>query len=79
MSVEIVDKPRHSCGLCGCVFTFGKEDLLIERRHRELRQVSLKEWRDFHDCRLYISCPVCGTEHVLKTWEESEIKEKRYF
>lgn len=78
MSVEIVESPKRTCDLCGCVYSFGKEDMQNGKKHKTNRQVSLKEYRSYYDCRLFVVCPVCGTEHVLKTWEESEIIDKKY-
>ena len=49
MSIEIIEKPKHKCSVCGCVFSFDKEDLI--------------KFPTGHD-ELYLCCPVCYSHDI---------------
>ena len=48
--IEIIEKPQHKCELCGCVFSFDKEDI---------HSLSLKEG-EVDVFSKFVSCPICG-------------------
>lgn len=51
MSIEIIEKPTHKCSVCGCVFSFGKEDFQKEE--------------DYYFRKIFVSCPICGQKRCL--------------
>lgn len=58
MSIEIIEKPTHKCSVCGCVFSYEKEDLVKDPLGLRLK--------DMHAER-FLKCPVCDTlEYVLE-------------
>ena len=44
----------QECNQCGCVFTYEKEDVIVEAT-------------SVNDCIIYVSCPDCNYTHELST------------
>ena len=65
MSIEIIEKPTHKCSVCGCVFSFDKEDL--ENKPFGLHPQTCDVY-----AKRYLQCPVCGTLDVM--FEDNVIK-----
>ena len=52
MSIEIIEKPKHKCTVCGCVYSFEKEDF--------------QEEKDYYFREVFVICPICGKRHILE-------------
>lgn len=61
--IEIIEKPTHKCSVCGCVFSFDKEDLVKD-------PFGLRVVKKVHN--LFLQCPVCGTYSIA--FENNTIK-----
>lgn len=50
MSIEIIQKPTHKCSVCGCVFSFDREDL---------KKIPFGTSPIGDVAKQYLQCPVC--------------------
>ena len=66
MSIEIIEKPTHKCSACGCVFSFDKEDFIESDIRADRRELSRLHYIDTYLHRVFVTCPICDTVHVLK-------------
>lgn len=62
--MEIIEMPKTKCGICGCVYSFNKDDFKLETKKIGMNHVNLNVQREQ---TLYVTCPVCGTSHILYT------------
>lgn len=62
MSIEIIEKPTHKCSVCGCVFTFDKEDFQEDKEY-----VGYQTFRDVYNINTLVHCPICGSPFIIKT------------
>lgn len=70
--IEIIEKPQHKCEICGCVYTFDKEDFKEKEEYQGYKEISWQVMRDIYETITYVECPICGNKFVLK--KETEAK-----
>lgn len=70
MSVEIINKASRECEVCGCLFSFDKEDIQKKSTY-DIKRVSFHGTRKDFEHTLFIACPVCGEVNILKTQKEN--------
>ena len=67
MSIEIVEKPTHKCSVCGCSYSFGKEDIEEIVINTGVIKTPYATYKDVSDHTFLVRCPVCGEKHILRT------------
>lgn len=72
--MEIVEKPKVTCNVCGCVYAFGKDDFKTATVDNGMFQYSLHCVKHMYAEITYVECPVCGKRHIVKErqWDEEK-------
>lgn len=65
--IEILKKPQHKCEVCGCVYTFDKEDFKDDKNW-----IKSIDYRSLYEYRTFVECPICNAKYVLKSKQVKE-------
>lgn len=72
MSIEIIEKPKHKCEACGCVFSFDKDDFCTEKLNINSKQISAGHFRDTILHSIFVACPICDSMHIIKEMKKDK-------
>lgn len=74
MSVQIIEKPKQTCELCGCAYSFGKDAIQRTKERIDVyNDIGLfNRTIEVYKHTVYVDCPVCGSHNTIKTWEEEK-------
>lgn len=70
--IEIIEKPWVACRVCGCQFSFEKEDFKEDKKFIERKEYGLNRFINLYNIHVLVGCPICGIDREIYSYIEGE-------